>query len=319
MRQESFLPRLRLRALFALLLLASTSYLPAEESASADPPQTRKLLLVGDSTVKNGSGKGDRGQYGWGQVLQQHFDADRLVVENRALGGRSSRTYLTEGLWQRTLDAMREGDYVLIQFGHNDGGKMFDSDRPRASIKGNGDDTQEGTVAATGKQEVVHSYGWYLRKYVADTKAKGATPIVLSLVPRNIWRDGKVVRAKNDYGKWAAEAAKQAGAHFIDLNEIVARRYERDGQPVVANQYFTDADHTHTSRQGAEVNAECVVAGIRTLEACDLKQYLLPTSDKKAARIDFGSELLAACIISGAREQLPALTPHLSPAEPVRP
>ena len=95
-----------------------------------------------------------------------------------------------------------------MQFGHNDNGKMFEGNRPRASIKGNGDETEEGVVEMTGEVEVVHSYGWYLRRYIADAKAKGATPIVLSLVPRDRWEDGRVIRSDRDYAKWAAQAAR---------------------------------------------------------------------------------------------------------------
>ena len=81
-------------------------------------------------TVKNGQGRGDGGLFGWGQMIDRHFDTERIDIENRALGGRSSRTYLTEGLWQRSLDRLREGDFVMMQFGHNDGGRMFEGDRP---------------------------------------------------------------------------------------------------------------------------------------------------------------------------------------------
>ncbi|QDV73900.1 rhamnogalacturonan acetylesterase [Botrimarina mediterranea] len=233
-----------------------------------------KLVLIGDSTVKNGQGSGDGGLWGWGQALQAHFDTEQLVVENRALGGRSSRTYLTEGLWDRSLDALRPGDYLLIQFGHNDGGELFKGDRPRASLKGNGDETQEGVVEKTGAAETVHSYGWYLRRYIADAKAKGVRPIVLSPVPRNLWRDGRVARASGDYGKWAREAAEQGGVPFVDLNEIVAKRYEAAGHRSVARDYFTAADHTHTTRAGAELNAECVVEGLRNCPGVNLADTL---------------------------------------------
>lgn len=276
-------PPFRLRAWLGVValtaLLAAGTALPSQ----AEEASSRRLVLIGDSTVKNGRGDGARGQWGWGQVLQPHFDADRLVVENRALGGRSSRTYLTEGLWAKSLERLRPGDYVLIQFGHNDGGKMFEGDRPRASIKGAGEESREGVVEATGEPEVVRTFGWYLRRYVSDAKERGATPIVLSLVPRDIWRDGRVVRADGDYGKWAREAAELTGAHFIDLNRIVAERYEEDGRQVVHERYFTPADHTHTSQAGAEVNAACVVLGVRSLEDCDLKDFLIPTRQDSAA------------------------------------
>ncbi|TWT75543.1 Rhamnogalacturonan acetylesterase RhgT [Posidoniimonas polymericola] len=279
--------------LAAGVLLAAPSASAADtgtqgnQTASA-PPRPATLFLIGDSTVKNGSGKGDGGLWGWGQVLQSHFDLNRLVVENRALGGRSSRTYLTEGLWAKTLDQIQPGDYVLMQFGHNDGGKLFESDRPRASLPGNGDDVREGTVVMTGKHQTVHSYGWYLRKYIAETKQKGATPIVLSPIPRDQWREGHVVRAGGDYGQWAKDAAAQAGADFVDLNTIVADRYDETGQAEVQATYFTPTDHTHTSEAGAKLNAACVVAGIRGLNDHDLKQFLLPPSNEPAARLDFG-------------------------------
>lgn len=238
--------------------LAAPNQTQAEESA-----ERPTLFLIGDSTVKNGRGDGAGGLWGWGQVLAPHFDLERINVANQAIGGRSSRTFLTEGRWDRVLSELRPGDFVLIQFGHNDGGELFNGDRPRASLKGNGDETREGVVTVTGKAETVHSYGWYLRRYVAGAQAKGATAIVLSPVPRNIWNDRHVARASHDYGKWAAEAAQAEGATFVDLNEIIARRYEAIGEETVKRDYFTAADHTHTTKAGAQVNAQCVVQGLR--------------------------------------------------------
>ncbi|RYD69168.1 MAG: rhamnogalacturonan acetylesterase [Verrucomicrobiaceae bacterium] len=196
-----------------------------------------------------------------------------MRVENRALGGRSSRSYLREGLWQKVLEELKPGDFVLIQFGHNDNGPLAEG-KARASLKGNGEDVEEVVLTETGQPETVHSFGWYLRKYIAETKAKGATPIVCSLVPRNIWKDGKVTRGASGHGGWAAEAAQQGRAHFIDLNEIVARRYEQEGEEVVAARYFTKVDHTHTTPAGARLNAECVVEGLKGLSECGLAGFL---------------------------------------------
>ena len=229
------------------------------------------LYLIGDSTVNTPT----KGQQGWGTPLPAFFDQSKIAVVNRARGGRSSRTFYTEGLWDQVRDSLKPGDFVLMQFGHNDGGPLGDG-RARASLKGNGDETQDVDNKTTGKKEIIHTYGWYLRKYIADAKAKGTTPIVLSLIPRNIWKDGKVVRAANDYGKWAAEAAKSEGALFINLNEIIAKDYEEAGQPKVAEFYFTPTDHTHTTPEGAKLNAACVVEGIRSLKDCGLANYLLP-------------------------------------------
>jgi len=231
------------------------------------------VFLIGDSTVKNGQGTGGGGMWGWGDLIGSHFDKSKVKVENRALGGRSSRSYYTEGLWDKVLASVKPGDFVLMQFGHNDGGDLFKGTRPRSSLKGNGEEAQEGTVEQTGKQETVHTFGWYMRKYVADTKAKGATPIVCSLIPRNDWTDGKVHRANTSYGKWAMEAAQAGGAQFIDLNEIIAKRYEELGQEKVKP--FFPQEHTHTSLEGAKVNAACVVDGIRGLKDSPLKKFLL--------------------------------------------
>jgi lysophospholipase L1-like esterase len=145
---------------------------------------------------------------GWGTPIAALFDKTKINVQNRARGGRSSRTYLTEGLWDQVLAALKPGDFVLMQFGHNDGGAINDTSRARGSIRGTGDETNEIDNLLTKKHEVVHTYGWYMRKYIVDTKTKGAAPIVLSLVPRNIWKGGKIVRARDDYGKWAAEAGE---------------------------------------------------------------------------------------------------------------
>ena len=150
-----------------------------------------------------------------------------------------------------------------MQFGHNDGGELAKGDRPRASLKGNGDDSKDVVVENTGKAETVHTYGWYLRKYIADANAAGASPVVLSPIPRNIWKNDRVVRAKNDYGKWAGEAAAMSNVPFIDFNELIASRYETIGQTNVAKDFFTPADHTHTTKAGAELNAGILATALK--------------------------------------------------------
>jgi rhamnogalacturonan acetylesterase len=122
-----------------------------------------------------------------------------------------------------------------------------------------GDETREG----------VHTYGWYLKRFITETSAAGATPIVCSLVPRKIWTDGKIARNSQDYGKWAAEAARSGNAPFIDLNETIAREYDRLGEQQV-DQLFAD-EHTHTNRAGAELNAAILVRALRELP---LAQFL---------------------------------------------
>jgi lysophospholipase L1-like esterase len=249
-----------------LMLAALALPLVPGESASQED-RTPTLFIIGDSTVRNNT----KGQQGWGDPLAGLFDKTKIKVENRALGGRSSRTFQTEGLWDKVLANLQKGDFVLMQFGHNDGGPV-NSGRARASLKGGGDETQDIIDAKTGKKEVVHTYGWYMRKYCADAKAKGATPIVLSPIPRNIWKDGKVARAAKDYGKWSAESAKAEGVPFVDLNELIASRYEKLGEEKVQSLFF--GDHTHTSPAGAKLNAESVVEGLRGLKDCPLCKFL---------------------------------------------
>lgn len=235
-------------------------------------PKLPTLFLIGDSTVRNGRGDGAGGQWGWGDFLGAHFDTTKINVVNRAVGGLSSRTFLTQGHWERVLAMLKPGDFVMMQFGHNDGGPLNDASRARGTIKGTGEEMEEIDNLLTKEREVVHSYGWYLRKFIADTRAKGATPLVCSLVPRKTWREGRIARNTRDYAGWAREVAEAADVAFLDLNERVAQRYDALGEEKV-NALFSDA-HTHTSAAGAELNAEVVVAALRELPENPLREFL---------------------------------------------
>ncbi|TAL04075.1 MAG: rhamnogalacturonan acetylesterase [Verrucomicrobia bacterium] len=234
------------------------------------------LWLIGDSTVKNGRGDGGGGLWGWGDPIAAYFDKTKINVENQALGGTSSRSFLTTKLWEAVRAQIKPGDFVIMQFGHNDGGGAYGDNRARRSINGSGDETVEVTLA-TGAKEIVHTYVWYLRQYIADTKAAGGTPIVCSLIPRNDWTDGKVRRAGNSHGKWAKEAAETSGTFFIDLNNLIADRYDKLGQDAVKP--FFPTEHTHTGWDGAVMNAECVVEGIKNLKDGKLGSFLLPNPE----------------------------------------
>ena len=240
------------------------------------------LFLVGDSTVRNGRGDGAGGQWGWGEPLVSFFDTAKINVVNRAIGGRSSRTYITEGHWEDTLALMKPGDIVLFQFGHNDSGPLDDPARARGTLPGVGNDSREIDNPILKRQETVHSYGWYIRKYVSDTIAKGATPILCSPIPRKIWKDGVVVRNSDTYGGWVQLVAANQHVAFVDLNVIIARRYDALGEAAV-EPLFADP-HTHTSRAGAELNAECVISGLKGLPHDPLAPYF---SEKAKAVVPF--------------------------------
>lgn len=255
--------------LFFLSLLLSASCAAVKTNQSKPT-----LYLIGDSTVKNGKGDGSGGLWGWGSFLSEYFDTTKVSVQNYALGGTSSRTFRTQGHWDKVLPKIKTGDYVMMQFGHNDSSPVNDTLRARGTIRSNSDEIQEIDNLITKKHEVVHSYGWYLRQFIREVKAKGAIPIVLSPVPRNNWKDGKTNRNDQDYGKWAAEAARQGNTLFIDLNKIIADRYEQEGEEKIKSTYFNTTDHTHTIEAGARVNAASVIEGIRQNKKLDLNKYL---------------------------------------------
>jgi rhamnogalacturonan acetylesterase len=138
---------------------------PPSASRLVVNPQLPTLFVIGDSTANNNA----NGGLGWADPFVNYFDTSKLNVVNRARAGRSSRTFITEGLWDKVLNDMKTGDFVLIQFGHNDGGPL-DTERARGSLPGTGEETKEITTAS-GAKEVVHTYGWYLRKFIVEAKA----------------------------------------------------------------------------------------------------------------------------------------------------
>lgn len=230
------------------------------------------LYIIGDSTVKNGDGSGKNGQMGWGTLIGAFFDTSKIQVQNHAIGGRSSRTFITEGRWDKILQTLKPGDFVIMQFGHNDSGPLDDTARARGTIRGIGNEDKEIYNPIRKVDEVVHTYGWYMRKYVQEAKAKGATAIICSPVPRNNWKEGKIARGNKDYGLWAKQVAEQEKAFFIDLNEKVALEYEKMDTASVNKLFF--GDHTHTSRAGAEINAAKVVEGLKAIKPLKMKKYL---------------------------------------------
>jgi lysophospholipase L1-like esterase len=253
-------------------LFLAAAVLPMLPAAQDDPPRLPTLFIVGDSTVKNGT----KGQQGWGDPIIALFDKTKIKVENHAIGGRSSRTFQTEGRWDKILAAARPGDFVLVQMGHNDGGPLDDTARARGSIRGTGDETKEIDNPITKKKEVVHTYGWYMRKYVTDARDKKVTPIILSPVPHCPQKQvekGDV--EKSNYVVWSEEVAKAEKANFVNLNKIVMGKYAELTPAEIKSKYFTTADNTHTSPVGAELNAACVAEGLRELKDCKLKDYLL--------------------------------------------
>jgi lysophospholipase L1-like esterase len=223
---------------------------------SAANPKLPSIHLVGDSTVRTGRGDGGLGQWGWGEYLPRHFDLAKVNVVNRAVGGTGVRSFLDTGYWALVREKLRPGDVVMIQFGHNDNG-------PRAPLKGTGEESEEREHPETKEKSPMHTWGWYLRRYVNDTREKGATPVICSLIPRKIWREGRIARTADSHADWARAVAQAEGVAFVDLHEIIALRYDELG-PEKVNPFFAD-ERVHTSAAGAEFNAACVMEGLRSL------------------------------------------------------
>jgi rhamnogalacturonan acetylesterase len=235
------------------------------------------LYIIGDSTVRNNN----RPQCGWGEMIADFFDTTQISISNQAMAGRSTRTFVKEKRWDRVLSTLKAGDFVIMQFGHNEGSKP---DTSRAGYRGVLRGTGDETVDLTWKDstiETVHTYGWYLKKFVNDAKAKGAIPIICSMIPRNQWdytikgdtTSKRIVRrADKDFGKWAKEVAASEGVPFIDLNGISADKYDLLGPDEVKKLF--EKDHTHTNEDGARINAASIAEGVRLLMDLELRKCL---------------------------------------------
>ena len=187
-----------------------------------------------------------------------------MNIRNRALGGKSSRTFIAEGFWDGLCAQLIPGDLVLIQFGHNDYGPVVDESkvpaiqrRARGSLPGVGENSQQVGAPGTIEGELVHSFGWYLRKMIADTIAKEARPVILSMTVRNSWRNGRVERGLPSYVMWSREVARKSHVPFVDVTNVIAAEYEQLGPERVSLLY--PGDQTHFNAEGADLHARVIV------------------------------------------------------------
>ena len=235
------------------------------------------LWFTGDSTVKNAD-KDDDGMWGWASQAATVFDESKIQLVNAARAGRSTRSFIREGLWDAVYNALQPGDFVTIQFGHNDICPITDA-KARGVIPGT-QDTLHVYHLDNDTYEVVYSFGWYLKKMIDDCREKGATPILVSLTPRNEWPGGKIERRDDTYGKWYREVVEETGVAFIDMHNISAdfldkkfsvKRLPKDKEKAKAKVakikekagvYFKK-DHTHASKLGASMNAQSFAKGLK--------------------------------------------------------
>ncbi len=239
---------MRRRPLRLSLLLLALLFL-----GMGDPPIT--LYLAGDSTMAQKLAE-RRPETGWGERLQQYFDIDQVRVENYARNGRSTRTFITEGRWQAIVDRLRPGDYVFIQFGHND-------------------ESQEKVDRSTPPDDFRRN----LARFVADVRAKQATPVLLTPVRRRKFDDGgRLVDTHGQYPDLVRAVAAEQHVPLLDMHERSAEILTRYGADR-SRQLFLQLrpgedpnypqgvqDNTHFSPMGAELMARAAAEDIRALD-----------------------------------------------------
>jgi lysophospholipase L1-like esterase len=254
---------------------------PAPEGAPGNgryfPPVPAKptlptLWIIGDSTVRNGTlGDGSNmEQWGWGAPIVTYFDPDKINVVNRAFGGTSSRSFYTGFFWQNLRPLIKKGDFVLLQFGANDNGGAAGN----GALRGIDEETE--SVERAGKTETVHTFGWYLKQFVRETREQGAIAIICSLTPRKAWtNDSQFRRDNTTHAAWAAQVARETNTPFVDLYELIARKYETLGPEKVDPLLVpSPGERLHTGWDGAVINAEQVIAGLKQLGNNPLAAFL---------------------------------------------
>ena len=224
--------------------------------------QKTTVYCIGDSTMANKKDPDKNPEHGWAQVLQPFFK-DNIVIENKAVNGRSTKSFINENRWDSICRKLKKGDYVLIEFGHNDE-KIEDPDRY----------TNPHT-----------SYRYNLIRFIKDTRDKGAFPIVLtSIARRNFNEKGVLVPTHGDYPLETRLVAKEYKVPFIDLEyhtELLEQSYgpEKSKQlhlhfKAGENPYYKEdkKDDTHLSLKGATEIAQIVINQIKLLEDPSLHQ-----------------------------------------------
>ncbi len=239
-------------------------------------PSLRSLYLVGDSAISSGPGGNSAAGEGWGLPLVALFDPTRINVVNRAITSSSSRAYIAEGYWADTLALVKSGDVVIIQFGQNEAASPAAAQPPadlpvESSLPGTADTFLEKASAGTDQHGTVHTFGWYLRQMVVETIARGATPILCSPIPHRDWQAGHIRQSTDTYAGWARAIAVQQRIPFLDLNRILADRYDALGESASAPLFNNFG--TNTNAAGAEGNAQVIVGALKGLLPNPLDGY----------------------------------------------
>jgi len=235
------------------------------------PPKKKiKVYLIGDSTMCEY--ENSRAPLtGWGMPFRYFFDST-VQLENRARGGRSTRTFISENRWQPIADSLQEGDYVLMQFGHNDEAK---EERYK------------------DRYTPVTDYKTNLIKFITETRSKKATPVLITPVTRMRFdKEGKIEETHKEYSAAVWEVSKQYNTAVIDLDAKSRDLLQQFG-PATSKLLFMQLDslehpnypggqkdNTHFSEFGARRMAEIVLAEIRN-QKLELAERIVVPAIKK--------------------------------------
>jgi rhamnogalacturonan acetylesterase len=182
------------------------------------------------------------------------------TVVNKAIAGRSARSYSNEGRFSDLAKIIKSGDIVVIEFGHNDGGSPTSAaDNARSDCPGTGEETCKS--GKTGK--TVYTYGHYIQDAAKTFTAKGAKVVISSQTPNNLWEGGRYSAVPSKFVQYAAQASKElgTGSSFVDHFQAVANMYKEFGSSATNALY--PADHTHTSPKGADLSAQAFAQAIK--------------------------------------------------------
>lgn len=212
----------------------------AQIAEGADAPREIRIAVIGDSTVCEYPAISNI--RGWGHFLAAAFQSHVRII-NLAKSGRSTKTFIKEGLWTKTL--AEKPDFVLIQFGHND---SHARERP------------ESTDAAT-------DYRDFLRRYVDEARTAGATPVLVTPMHRRSFdKDGKVTQELLPYADAMKAVAKEKQVVLVDLHAASGELFQKLGDAGSADLSCSATDRTHFSENGAQAMAGMVLKGLAALE-----------------------------------------------------
>jgi len=228
--------------------LAQIQPLSAQAEKNMNSKARINVILVGDSTVANY--KPELTIRGWGQVIPRFFNDDVKII-NQAISGRSTKTFIQQGDWDKTLKLVKPGDYVLIQFGHND---SHAKDKP------------ESTDADT-------NYSEFLRKYVDDVRAAQATPILITPMHRGKFEKGRISAELQPYVDAMKKIAREKNVVCIDLYISSGSLMQELGPDGIAPLFCAPEDRTHFSEKGAVAIAELIVKDLSAAKT-PLSSYL---------------------------------------------